>query len=267
MKYSIHFISLFLIGISTLLITSCGESTQENNDNADKNAEYVPNKDEIAFEEKMRAIDQNETFAKATSLFYSRADGASVDVEMFLDSTNTAVKIVEKYTESATQSICSNTFYLVEGKKFATRELFEYSKGDSSSFSERITYYDKKEKPVATKIRTATYEDGLEFESFQLTEKKNCSMDRAISVLNQTDNYATRFRGFVKEDPYLYIIVGENDKNGYSSSLVVQMMTSTIKQLQENELAMIGKPLKINFETLDDEQGFVYQILMEAEIR
>ena len=249
------------------MATSCGETVNETTDAVNTPETYVPNKDEIAFEERMLKIDQSDNLSKASSLFYSRADGASVDVEMFFDTTNVAVKIFERYTLSSTQSICSNTFYLVEGKKFASRELFEYTQGDSASFSERITYYDKNEKPIATKIRTATYEDGLEFEAFTMTKKHNCSMDRAISVLNQTGEYATTFRGFVKENPYLYIVVGENDKNGYTSSLVVQMMTSTIKKLQENELQMIGKPLNINFETLDDEQGFVYQILLEAEIR
>ena len=265
MKYSIQlFSSLFL---SVMLIASCDETTKESDPVVNTQEDYIPNGDEVVFEEKMLQIDEDQTLSKASSLFYSRPDGASVDVEMMIDTANVAVKMVEKYTVSSAQSICSNTFYLVDGKKFASRELFEYSKGDSASFSERITYYDKKEKPIATKIRTATYEDGLEFEAFKMTEKHDCSMERAISVLNQTGEYATTFRGFAKEDPYLYIIVGENKKNGYSSSLVVQMMTSTIKKLQENELQMIGKPLTINFETLGDEQGFVYQILMEAEIR
>ena len=265
MKYSVQIFSSVLIAL--FLVTSCGETVNNQNDEVKTPEAYVPNKDEVAFEDRMLKIDQQENLGKASSLFYSRPDGASVDVEMFFDTTNVAVKIVERYTLSATQSICSNTFYLVEGKKFASRELFEYSKGDSASFSERITYYNKSEKPIATKIRTATYEDGLEFEAFTITEKHNCSMDRAISVLNQTDEYTTTFRGFAKEDPYLYIVVGENKKNGYTSSLVVQMMTSTIKRLQENELQMIGKPLNVNFETLGDEQGFVYQILLDAEIR
>ncbi len=265
MKYSVQFFSSLIIIF--ILATSCGETANETPDVVNTTEAYVPNKDEVAFEERMLKIDQMEDLGKASSLFFSRPDGASVDVEMFFDTSNVAVKIFERYTVSATQSICSNTFYLVEGKKFASRELFEYSKGDSASFSERITYYDKKEQPIVTKIRTATYEDGLEFETFTMTKTHDCSMDRAINVLNQTGEYTTTFRGFVKEDPYLYIIVGENKKNGYTSSLVVQMMTSTIKKLQENELQMIGKPLNINFETLGDEQGFVYQILLQAEIR
>jgi hypothetical protein len=116
-------------------------------------------------------------------------------------------------------------------------------------------------------MRTAYYEDELDYESFKLVEKHDCNIKRATDVINQTGEFVTTFRGFVQEEPYLYLIVGENDKNGYSSSLVVQMMTSTIKKLQTNELAMIGKPLTVDFQTLGDEQGFVYQILISAQIR
>ena len=258
-----------LIGIMicfTMLLVSCGEGVDVN-ENSDKKTEYVPNKEAIAFEAKIAKIDQNPNLSKGNSLFYSRADGATVEVEIYIDSTNQIVKMVEKYTNSNEQSICSNIFYLENDVKFATRELFEYSAPDTLSFSERVSYYDKNEKPIATKIRTAYFEEELDYESFTIVGDHDCSIKRAVEAINQTGEFVTTFRGFVKEDPYLYIIVGENDKNGYSSSLVVQQMTSTINKLQLNELAMIGRPLTINFETLDDEQGYVYQILMSAEIR
>jgi hypothetical protein len=92
-------------------------------------------------------------------------------------------------------------------------------------------------------------------------------MERALNVLNQEQEFATTFRGFVKEDPYLYIIVGEDDVKGYCSSLVVQYVTATIQKLQAHELEMIGTPLIIDFETLSGEQGYEYQILLSAEIR
>lgn len=250
------------------MLQSCGnESTNTTNETADKNKEYVPNKEEIAFEEKMAKIDANENLQKGNSLFYSRADGSSVDVELFIDSTNSIVKMIEHYTNSSSQSICSNIFYLENNKKFATRELFEYSAKDTLSFSERVIYYDKNEKPIVTKMRTAYYEEDLDYESFSIVKKHDCSIERAINVINQTDEYTTTFRGFVKEEPYLYMVVGENDIEGYSSSLVVQVMTSTIKKLQLNELKMIGAPLTVEFQTLNDEQGYVYQILMSAQFR
>jgi hypothetical protein len=265
-KRTILIISLTFISLAFL--QSCGSETANSTDpTTELNKEYVPNKEEIAFEEKMAAIDANQNFQKGNSLFYSRVDGASVDVALFINSNNAVVKMVERYTNSATQSVCSNIFYLENNKKFASRELFEYASKDSLSFSERIIYYDKKEKPIVTKMKTAYFEDELDYESFSIVENHDCSIQRAIDVINQTGEYVTTFRGFVKEDPYLYLIVGENDNKGYSSSLVVQMMTSTIKKLQLNEAKMIGAPLTVDFQTLDDSQGFVYQILNSAHIR
>jgi len=263
--------TLSIIGLAIVNFTflqSCGgDNSQPIDEAAQKNKEYVPNKEEIAFEEKIAKIDANQTYQKGNSLFYSRGDGASVDVELFIDSNNVVVKMIEHYTNSTSQSICSNVFYLENSKKIATRELFEYSAKDSLSFSERITFYNKNEKPIVSKMRTAYYEEELDYESFNIVEKHDCNIQRALNVINQVDEYATTFRGFVKEDPYLYLIVGENDIKGYSSSLVVQMMTATIKKLQLNELKMIGAPLTVEFQTLNDDQGFVYQILMSAEMR
>lgn len=262
--------SNFLIITFAVLLSlqSCGNNKPNStNETSAENKAYVPNKEEIAFEEKMAKIDANENLQKGNSLFYSRADGASVDVELFIDSNNAVVKMIEHYTNSTSQSICSNVFYLENNKRFASRELFEYAAKDTLSFSERVTYYGKDEKPIVTKMRTAYYEEELDYEAFKIVEKHDCSMKRAIDVINQTGEYTTTFRGFVKEEPYLYLIVGEDDINGYSSSLVVQMMTSTIKKLQLNEMNMIGAPLIVDFQTLDDEQGFVYQILMSVQTR
>ena len=262
----LSFIALAVIAFTFL--QSCGNETTEVKDEAtEKNKEYVANKEEIAFEAKMAKIDANKNLQKGNSLFYSRADGASVDVELFIDSNNAVVKMIEHYTNSSSQSICSNVFYIENNKKFATRELFEYSAKDTLSFSERVSYYDKNEKPIATKMRTAYYEEELDYNSFRLVDKHDCSIQRALDVINQTGEYTTTFRGFVSEAPYLYLIVGEDNINGYTSSLVVQMMTSTIKKLQLNEMKMIGAPLTVDFRTLDDEQGFVYQILVSAQTR
>lgn len=266
---SLRTLSIICLAVASFtILQSCGEETPiATDETALKNEEYVANKEEIAFEEKMAKIDANKNLQKGNSLFYSRPDGASVDVELFIDSNNTVVKMIEHYTTATSQSLNSNVFYLDNNKKFASRELFEYAAKDTLSFSERVTYYDENEKPIATKMRTAYYEEELDYNSFSMVKKHDCSLKRAIDVINQVDEYSTNFRGFVSEEPYLYIIVGENNMKGYSSSLVVQMMTSTIKKLQLNERKMIGAPLTIDFQTLDDDQGFVYQILISAQTR
>ena len=261
---------MWLCSISIFMFVgfSCGDNKEPDpKNNTESNSEYVSNEDEVAFEQLISEIDMNDALTTANSLFYTREDGSSMEVELFLDENNEAVKIIEKFTSGHSQSIGNRTFYLKDGKKVATREAFEDGEGENAHFVERVSYYDEKEKPIATKQKTAPYEEELELESYILTEKFDCSIKRALNVLNQEEEFATTFRGFVKEDPYLYIIVGEDDVKGYCSSLVVQYITETIQKLQANEADMIGKPLIIDFETFSGEQGYEYQILLGAEIR
>ena len=254
--------------IFMFVLSGCGESEElDPIGNSENNSEYVANEDEVAFEQLISDIDMNDSLATANSLFYTREDGSSMEVALFLDEKNEAVKMIEKFTTGSSQSVGSRTFYLKDGKKIASRETFESGEGANAHFIERVSYYDSEEKPIATKQRSAPYEEELELESYVVTEKSDCSMKRTLDVLNQEEEFATTFRGFVEEDPYLYIIVGEDDVKGYCSSLVVQYRTATIQKLQTHEKEMIGTPLIIEFETFSGEQGYEYQILLDAEIR
>lgn len=256
----------FLVIISTLLFFSCQDNLEDETP-IDGIEEYVPNKDEIAFEEMISEIDLNDSLRVGQSLFYSKEGGASVDVEIKVNDKDEMVKMVEEYTVENSPSIESNTFYFSGGNMIASKELFEEGVGEEAVYVEKVTYYDKEENPILTKRKAANYQDELDFESYEIVDNTKCSYDRALAVLNQEGEYGTTFQGFVKEDPYLYIIVGEKKKDGYYSSLVVQYMTPLIKTLEENEASMIGTPLQVDFETLNGEQGFEYQILMNVQRR
>ena len=127
---------------------------------------------------------------------------------------------------------------------------------------ERISYYDEKENPIKTIERIADFEDQLYREEFKVVENYNCSSKRALMALNQEGEFSTTFQGFIKEEPYLYLIVGDNEDNGYTSALVVQYEDQTIKKLQMYEAEMIGKGIQVEFETLSGTQGYDYQILV-----
>jgi hypothetical protein len=63
------------------------------------------------------------------------------------------------------------------------------------------------------------------------------------------------------------LIVGENEKSGFTSSLVVQYIDQTIQKLQTYEKEMIGKGIQVEFETLSGNQGYEYQILLSTRLR
>ena len=248
-----------------LFIQSCGDSPDiiipENDTYMDENA-YIPTSAEVKFEKLMENIDLNDSLRYGQSLSYNRPDGASVFVKIYVNDSNYTVKLFEEYTSPNSPSIQSNTFYFDKGILIATRELFEEGTGDEGHFVERVTYYDEKEKPILTKRKVAAYEEELIYEPFTVAEKVECSYKRAMKVINQEGEYETNFIEFIPEDPYLYLIVGENKKDGYYSSLVVQMMTSLIKKLQSDPEKHFGTPLNVTYEILNGEQGYEYQILM-----
>ncbi len=260
------FSSIFYLVILSTILISCDNTVPVEYPD-DINSEYVPNEKETAFEQMIFDIDQNDSLLIGQSLFYSREGGASVEVEIKVNDSNQMVKMVEEYTTENFPSIASNTFYFKNAKMIASKELLEEAVGDSSHFVERVTYYDENENPIITKKKAANFEEELDYESYQIIDNQKCSYGRALEVLNQENEYATTFQGFVKEDPYLYLIVGENKENGYYSSVVVQYMTSLIKKLQQDEKGMLGTPLEIEYETLNGDQGYEYQILMSARMR
>jgi hypothetical protein len=56
--------------------------------------------------------------------------------------------------------------------------------------------------------------------------------------------------------------VGENTPDGFASSLVVQYESSEIVKLKKNERGMIGIPVEVQHQTMLDEQGLKFQILL-----
>lgn len=252
--------------LSTLFLTAC--SSEDNPVDADPaSEEYVPNAQEVAYEDYISQIDANDSLGVGNSLFYSKGNDDFTEVELFVNDEGEMVKMIESYTQT-TQTVAKNIFYLKEGKKFASKELYEVNKNGEFSFIERVTYYDKKEKPLVTKERTAPFEQDLELETFKSTKKQDCNMQRALNILDQKGEFSTTYQGYVKEAGFTYIIVGGPGKEDFTSSLLVQYEDATIKKLIANEKAMIGTPLIVDFQVVEDPgEGFEYQILRSLSIR
>jgi len=266
-------VSIFPIVLLLTLIGAVGcnsESELPEDVVTTSTGEYVPNENEVAYEEYIAALDGNDSMASGNSLFYSKGEGEFAEVEFFVNEKNEMVKMTEFYTQVGQNSltVAKKIFYFKEGKKFATKELFEDGHGDDLGFVERVSYYDDNEKPIVTKRRKAPFEQDLDYETFVVSEKHDCSVERALQILNQEGDFNTTFQGFVDQPDALYIIVGGSDPEAFTSSLIVQNIDATIAKLRRNELSMIGTQLIVDFETLENQgEGFEYQILKSVSIR
>jgi len=252
---------------STLLLSiiSCNSEPEvEQPDTWDKNENHKPNSQQIDAEEYISTIEAD-SLMSGSSLYYSHGDGSTVEAEVFVNDSNVLVKMVEQYTTSSSGSIATNIFYYKDDQKFVSKEFFEEGEGIEAYYVERVTYYSGG-KPTVSKMRQAPFEDQLSENVFMIVPIQDCSDKRAFNVMNQKDEYESTFQGFVRSDQLLYLIVGENKKDGYSSTLVVQYITPTINRLLADEKGMLGTPLRVNFEIMKEGKGFEFQALMGVEI-
>lgn len=260
-----NFSKIFLAVTLFLSINSCdSEPEVQQSDTWDKNEDYKPNAQQVDAEEYIAKVEAD-SLMSGNSLYYSREDGSTVEAEVFVNDSSVLVKMIEEYSTNASGSIATKIFYYKNDQKFVSKEFFEEGEGNEAYFVERVTYYSEG-KPTVSKIRQASFEDQLSENVFMTVATIDCSDKRAFEVMNQKGEYESTFQGFVHADQLLYLIVGEDKKDGYSSTLVVQYITPTINRLLADEKGMLGTLLRVNFEIMKEGKGYEFQALMGVEI-
>ena len=251
-----HVNLLVVMAIALFFGASCTSTKNEKNN--DEPTPSVVAKANIEGEAYLNYLDFNDSLSIANSLYYSRTINNQVEwteVMMSLDDSSRILKMVERIAPAGSDAVFSNHFYFKDGHKYATKQFFQESVGDSSYFVELLSYYDKDEKVKVTKRRTAQFEDALNQEQFMVTGSHDCSSDRAFRIINQTEEFETTYQGFVDMDGFKFLVVGEDSKEGYSSALIVQQVTPLIMELRAKESEMIGTPLVVNFQTIKEGGG------------
>lgn len=214
-------------------------------------------------------IADRDDFAKwdpLNSLIYTHMDGSTRDASAFLNKKEEIVKLLFRFSETQTGIYGERVFYVENGKKFASRETYYDNTIKTPVFVERFTVYDKNEKPIFTKERTAEYEMDLENAVFKMAKAKDCSIAEALQVLREEGPFETTFQGFASNGEMEFVIVGENKEIGYTSSIAVQHREGDIAKLMQNERKFVGVPLKVLFERIVDERGFEFQALLGLKI-
>ena len=248
------------IGMISFLM-SCDSTETTQNEKLKEAATAIDLEQGEAAEAYITTIDENDSLAIGNSLYYSRPDGSSFEVEFVVNDSGRVVKMTQFYTTTSSGSIQTKLFYYQNGIKYATKEYFETGTGESAKFVERISYYSKNEQPVATKQRIAPYENELEYEPFGLSELFDCNDAQAFRALNQEEEFETNFKGFATDGTASYLLVGENKPDGYISALLVKSYTPLINKLMSKEGIMRGVPIEVDFEKVRTTTG-TYQMLL-----
>jgi hypothetical protein len=217
-------------------------------------------------EAQIASIENTTDLKMVNSLAYNNNAGSTEEVTAYIDAKGETLKLEERFLDVKTGNFGTIFFYVLNQKTIGSREVFFDNTLKNPSFIERITYYDAKQQPIYSKSRCAETEEALIKASFGQIKAQGVSVERALRVINQRGEFSTTFQGFLQSGGLTYILVGENTQDGFVSALVVQYQNADLVKLQSNERGMIGTPLQIKHQTLVDEKGLKFQVLLELVI-
>lgn len=260
MNRQILFSTVILLGI----FTACQSPKEDGQKEQAQKVQKIDNENE--FENRIAAIENDTELLPVRSLSYNNNAGSTAEAIGYLDKDQKEVKIEEKFAYAETGNFGTNTFYVENGKQFASKEVYYENAGMKPMFIERISFYEKG-KVIFTKERKAEVEDDLINTTFQVVPAKAASVNRAMQIINQQGHFETTFQGFAEGGGMKYLLVGENSADGYASSLAIQYQEGDIVTLMKNEKKMIGTPLEINHEVMTDNTGLTFQVLITVKIK
>jgi hypothetical protein len=236
---------------------------QTNCTNTEKKGEIVTQKlsDEDAKMAEIQAIEKvaTESAQVASSLRYSKENGESVMILAFLKEDGKVMKIEEQFNEGNNGNFGKIFYYMKDDNLFSTREYFEDHSNNEVKFVERISFYDSKGKIEKTIEKRVNFEDELEQASFKPVELRNLTIDRAMQVLDQKGAFQTTFQGFIASDDLTYLILGEPTKDGFTTALRADQLDAFILELRRNEKKHLNRKVRVNFEVMQDPNGFEFQ--------
>jgi hypothetical protein len=186
MKALFYVPALFL---SFVFLSACSSTG-----NGEDSSQPAKISNEGVFEKRIANIDNNPDLSMLRSLAYNDNEGNTVEAYAYLNAKSEAVRFEEIYNDAKSGNFGTNTYYVENGKKFATREIYFDKARKEQPFVERVSYYNKKAKVVFSKERYANTEEGLNKSEFNPSTPKDCSEKRVMRVMNQEGEYQTTFQ-------------------------------------------------------------------------
>lgn len=242
-------------------VSACGDGKEKEESTASVSKKLS---NEESIEAEILAIE--ETIAKselvASSLNYAKESGEAVQVLAYLSEDHKMLKLEEKFSDGQGKNNGKIAFYMKDKLPFATKEHFEDNTTDPQApkFVERVSYYDAKGKVLATKEKRVNYEEELVNASFVSVPLHACSIDRAMRVLDQKDEFETTFQGFAVTEVLNYLIVGQPGDDGYSSTMRIEFEDDFIKDALKNQVKYLNRKCRVTFQTMQASSGFEYQV-------
>lgn len=256
------------IGISAflLLLVSCGDKPIDTVNEDDTTIEQSF-EGQTDFEKRIADTDANLQLIPANSLIFTHTDGSTEEVTAFLNEKQEIQKLEESFKDGKTGNYGARIFYIDNGKRYATKEIYLDNKMKMPMFIERHSFYDKNGKVKYSRQREAEYEIDLETSVFKMIDPMDSPVDNVMQIINQVGPYELTFQGFTSNGEMDFVILGENVEEGFTTSLAVQHKEGDIQKLYLNEKAYVGDPMEVEFERMIDSRDFEFQVLLSLKIK
>lgn len=246
-----------------LIFQSCGEREVDEVQETPVAEEVVVEEgtEVSALEKKVTYINESAPLVVSNSLVFSEEIVNQVSVEIWSSKEGKVSKLTEMYQNGEIGDRGVKMFYFDDnGSVFCVQERFEDMLEDSSLvFVEHITYLNNGE-VLSSKKRVADYEDYIDEANFVKAEPTTSTPERAFAVVNQTGDYATHFRNFLENGSELFLIIGSQDPKGYNTAVRIDGSDEFVMDLYENQEKYKGKKLQVDFEIIEDQNQFQFQV-------
>lgn len=222
---------------------------------------------EGSYEAEIRELDKKVALGGEllSSFRYTKENGAMILVHAHLSKQGKIIKIDEEYADGDNGNYGLNSYYFKGDSVFATRAYYEDTENQvNPGFVERYSYYADNGKVVKTIERRSPQEEGIESAEFKPTVLTALRADRARKVLNQEGEFRTFFQGFVEVQALRYIILGEEDDAGYTTTVRVDQPDGFVAFLIANQRACLNKEVQVAFKNVVDQTGFEYQSYVQG---
>jgi len=252
-----------------ICLSSCNPSNKEHNTIENKSANLVVHhlKNEETFDAQLIEIDSFIlAYGKvASSLDYSKEDGTFEHADAHLNEEGDFLRVDEQFRESNDGIAGLRSFYVLDKKVFASRELVS-ANGSSASgeLIERISYYAPNGTCLKTKERKGSSEDVMKRIPFNAVPKLVCNFDRVLDMLNQKNEFRLTFQGFINAKDGKYLVVGEPGENTFTSALKIEKPDAFIREVEKDQLKFINGTIFVNFDKVREMNGYTFQRYLSA---
>jgi hypothetical protein len=215
------------------------------------------------FEDYVKKIDQNKTLEQVESLFYTDSKGNTVEAIAWINEKLEIVKLKE--TLSLTNGKKKeHTFYFLNGLKTVSQEVISHYELTNPYFTEERVYYSQTGSVIETFGRYAKSSD---LSSIALRVKPKSSHgghdhQNALNIIKRMGDYETRFRGFEEAYERKFVVFGTENQ---TTTIAFNVETPIIKQLMSNEKKYFNQAIDVQFSSITEPDGFMFQALIDLK--